>query len=67
MNLYAEVGLQYYDNISHSNISMFLVSLISLSKSNILKWYMTGYTVVLFMKIQFIYRKSNIHLTHSKE
>ena len=32
MNLYAEVGLQYYDNISHSNISVFLVPLISLSK-----------------------------------
>ena len=61
MNLYAEVGLQYYDNISHSNISMFLVSF------NIAKWYMTGYTALLFMKIQFIYRKSNIHLTHSKE
>ena len=30
MNLYADVGLQYYDDITHSNISMFLVSLISL-------------------------------------
>ena len=67
MNLYAEVGLQYYDNISHSNISVFLVPLISLSKSNILKRYMTGYTALLSMKIQFIYRKSNIHLTRSKE
>ena len=61
MNLYAEFGLQYYDDITNSNISMFLVSF------NIAKWYMTGYTALLFMKIQFIYRKSNIHLTHSKE
>ena len=30
MNLYAEFGLQYYDDITNSNISMFLVSLISL-------------------------------------
>ena len=64
MNLYAEVGLQYYDNISHSNISMFLVSF---NKSNILKWYMTGYTALLSVKIQFIHRKTNIHLTHSNE
>ena len=67
MNLYAEVGLQYYDNISHSNISMFLVSLILLSKSNILKLYRTGYTALLFIKIQFIYCKSNLQLTHSNE
>ena len=67
MNLYAEVGLQYYDNISHSNISMFLVPLISLSKSNILRWYMTGYTALLSMNIQFVYRKSKIHLTHFEE
>ena len=39
MNLYAEVGLQYYDDISHLNISMFLVSLIS--------QYRTGYTALL--------------------
>ena len=32
MNLYIEVGLQYYDNISNSNISMLLVSLILLIK-----------------------------------
>ena len=58
MNLYADVGLQYYDDITHSNISMFLVSLISLS---------TGYTALIFIKIQFIYCKSNLHLTHSNE
>ena len=40
MNLYAEFGLQYYDDITNSNISMFLVSLISLSKPVILYLYL---------------------------